>query len=161
MKAKTKNVWLLVFSLALPLLVGFLGSVFVRSNIIAWLVCLEKPVFSPPNWLFIPIWTILLVLMGLAFYLILRDGKNSRYFEKAIIFFGAQLILILYWPLLFFYVYSPFFAFIDIFLLLIIVIFNFYYFYKIKKTAAYLLLPQVIWVTFATVLNYFVCLLNY
>lgn len=161
MKARIKNAWLLVLSLALPLLVGFVGSSFTRPNIATWYVCLEKPVFSPPNWVFAPVWTLLFILMGLALFLILRDGKKSRHFETAVILFGAQLILNLYWSFFFFFFHSPLYAFIDICVLWLLIVFNIYFFYKIKKTAAYLLIPYLVWVTFAAILNYAICLLNY
>jgi tryptophan-rich sensory protein len=160
MKRAAKKIWLLVFSLAIPLLIGFLGSTLTTPNIPTWFVCLEKPFFSPPNWLFAPVWTILFILMGLALFLVLRDGRKNRYFEDAILVFGAQLILNLYWSFFFFFIHSPLLAFYDIIILWLMIALNIYCFYKIKKTAAYLLIPYIVWVSFAAILNYSIWFLN-
>lgn len=157
---KVKNIWLFIFSIALPLVVGFFGSLLTTPNLATWYVNLSKPSFTPPNWLFGPAWTFLFILMGWALFLILRDGQENRNFKAAWMSFGAQLFLNVYWSFLFFFVKEPPLAFYGLISLWSMIFVNIYYFYQIKKTAAYLLIPYIAWVTFAGALNYAVWYLN-
>jgi len=157
---KINKIWLFVVSMAIPLFVGFIGSLLTTPSIDVWYASLNKPWFTPPNWLFAPVWTILFILMGWALFLILKDGRQNRYFKAACLSFGFQLFLNLYWSFLFFYIKQPPLAFYAIVSLWSMIFVNIYYFYQIKKPAAYLLIPYIVWVTFAAVLNYSVWLLN-
>jgi len=160
MNKKIKNFWLLIFSLAIPLLIGYLGSLLTTPRIATWYVNLIKPVFTPPNWIFAPVWTILFILIGVAFYLILKDSRKNKYFPAACLSFGAQLFLNIYWSFLFFYIKEPPLAFYAIVSLWSMIIVNIYYFYQIRKSSGYLLIPYVVWVTFAAALNYAIWYLN-
>lgn len=160
MKIKAKDIWLFIAALALPLVVGYLGSLLTTPSITTWYVGLTKPSFTPPNWLFAPAWTTLFILMGLAFFFVVREGRGDRYFRAAWLSYGAQLFLNIYWSFLFFYIKEPGLAFYAIISLWSMIFVNIYYFYQIKKTAGYLLIPYLFWVTFAAVLNYSVWLLN-
>jgi tryptophan-rich sensory protein len=160
MKIKSKTIWLFIISLAIPLVVGYLGSLLTTPSISTWYQELYKPSFTPPNWVFAPAWTTLFILMGVACFLILRDGKKNRYFRSAYLSYGAQLFLNIYWSFLFFYIKEPPLAFYAIISLWSMIFVNIYYFYQIKKTAAYLLIPYIVWVTFAAVLNYSIWLIN-
>jgi len=157
---KINKIWLFVISVAIPLFIGFIGSLLTTPSIAGWYTSLNKPGFTPPNWLFGPTWTILFILMGWALFLILKDGRQNRYFKAACLSFGFQLFLNLYWSFLFFYIKQPPLAFYAIVSLWSMIFVNIYYFYQIKKSAAYLLIPYIVWVTFAAVLNYSIWLLN-
>jgi len=157
---KIKKIWLFVVSVAIPLFIGFIGSFLTTPSIDVWYASLNKPWFTPPNWLFGPTWTVLFILMGLALFLILKDGRQNRYFKAACLSFGFQLFLNVYWSFLFFYIKQPPLAFYAIVSLWSMIFVNIYYFYQIKKSAAYLLIPYIVWVTFAAVLNYSIWLLN-
>ncbi len=161
MNAKFKNFYLFIISLVLPLLIGYFGSLVTMPAINTWYTTLVKPAFiTPPNWLFGPVWTLLYIMMGLALFLVLKQGKDKAYFRAAWLSFGAQLFLNLYWSLLFFFIKSPMLAFYAIISLWSMIFVNMYYFYQIKKAAAYIMIPYIVWVTFAAALNYCIWYLN-
>ncbi len=149
-----------VVSILVCLAAGAVGTVFTVSAIPTWYAALNKPVFSPPNYLFAPVWTVLYILMGISFYLIWKKGIKSRKNREAIFLFGTQLVLNTVW--------SPvFFGAKNILLALIIIIAMWFYivktivaFRKVDKTAALLLYPYIAWVSFATVLNFSIWMLN-
>jgi len=151
-----KNIWKFTISILLPLLVGFIGGIFTASSVSVWYVGLSKPAFNPPSWIFGPVWTILYLMMGISLYLI----WIKKFDKKALTFIGIQLILNLLWSLIFFGMKMPGLAFIEIVLLLIAILFTMIYFYRINKVSTYLLIPYILWVSFAAVLNYFIFLLN-
>lgn len=148
---------LLVFSLALPLMIGAIGSFFTIESIPTWYATLNKPGFSPPNYIFGPVWTILYILMGVSLYLVLSSKKKNK---KAVQLFFIQLFLNLVWSLVFFKIQHPVAGLIDIILLWIAILMTIKEFLKIKKEAAYLLYPYLAWVTFAAILNLAIVLLN-
>ena len=133
-------------------------------SINTWYATLAKPSINPPNWLFAPVWNTLFILMGIALFLIIREKQGSsdktKYLKQAYLSFGFQLFLNIYWSFLFFFIQSPSLAFWSIISLLSMIVVNIYYFYQIKKAAAYLLIPYLAWVSFATILNYFIWQLN-
>jgi len=160
MNNKLKNLGLLIICLVIPLGIGYLGSFLTASSVNDWYTLINKPAFNPPNWLFGPVWTFLYLLMGIALFLVLKNGRENKYFRQAWLSFAAQLFLNLYWSFLFFYIKMPSLAFWAIISLLSMIIVNAYYFYQIKKTAAYLYIPYIAWVSFAGILNYFIWQLN-
>jgi len=138
--------------------IGGLGAIATTPNITSWYLTLVKPSFSPPNWLFGPAWTLLYALMGVALYLIWESKAKNK--TTAYIYFYIQLFLNLLWSFIFFYFKLPLSAFIEIialwgFILATIVVFS-----KISRPASWLLVPYVLWVTFASVLNCAVWWLN-
>lgn len=148
-----------LISLAIPLAAGFVGSVFTNSSVQTWYPTLNKPVFNPPNWLFAPVWTLLFVLMGISFYLVWRNGETSQ-LKLALVVYFTQLALNVLWSLLFFGVKSPLLGLIDIFVLWGVIVVNIYLFIKVSRTAGYLLIPYLLWVSFASTLNFAIVLLN-
>lgn len=138
-------------------LAGVVGSIFTTPAIGTWFKTLVKPVFAPPNWVFGPVWSILFFLMGISLYLVWSKKGNK---EQALQFFAIQLFLNIAWSFLFFGLRSPYLAFIEIIFLWIAILFTIIKFYKIQKTSAYLLLPYILWVSFAAVLNYSLWILN-
>lgn len=154
---QVKNISKLIISIALCLSAGALGSLFTSSSIPTWYAALQKPAFNPPSWIFGPVWTLLYIMMGIALYLVWTNKKKSK---TAITIFGIQLALNALWSILFFGLKSPLYAFIDIIALWITILLAIIYFYKTSKTAAYLLIPYILWVSFASVLNFYLMILN-
>lgn len=148
-----KKILLLILSTGLCLGAGIVGSFFTVSSIPTWYVTLNKPVFSPPNWIFAPVWTILYILMGISLYLVWQKGKVP-------FIFWIQLILNTVWSIVFFGMKNPALALVDIIALWIIIILTIKSFYKISKTAGYLLIPYLLWVSFAAILNLAIVILN-
>ena len=162
---KKKNIGLLVLCLLLTESLGVLGSLFNVSTLDTWYLELAKNPLNPPSWVFGPAWTILFVLMGIALYLVIRHGharfsSANKYFTPAIVAFIVQFVLNGLWSYFFFYLQSPLLAFIEIILLIIATIVTMYYFYKIKPAAAYVLIPYLAWICFASYLNFSVWQLN-
>ncbi len=158
-RKKMKNIYKLIISLAIPLLVGYLGSLFTSTSVNSWYLTLKKPSFNPPNWIFAPVWTSLFILIGLSFYLIWRKGYSKERRAAFFIYF-IQLSFNLLWSFFFFGLKSPFLGLLDIVVLLIFILINIYLFYKISKASAYLLLPYLLWVSFASILNFYIFVLN-
>lgn len=139
-------------------LAGGIGAIFTTPAINTWYATFEKPVFNPPNWLFAPVWTILFALMGIALYLIwINSAQNKR---SAYIIFFVQLILNILWSSIFFGAKLPGLALVEIIIMWLAVLLTIIYFYKISKPAGLILLPYLLWVSFATVLNYEIFILN-
>lgn len=154
-----KKVVKLIISILIPLAVGFVGSFFTSSSVSTWYETIAKPSFNPPNFVFAPVWTILFILIGISFYLVWTKnfGKQKN---KLIKIFSIQLFLNLIWSALFFGLQNPLLGLIDIILLETAIIFNIKIFYKVSKTASYLLIPYLIWVSFALILNLSIVILN-
>ena len=150
-----RDIFKLLISVGFPLLIGFLGSFFTASSVSTWYVTLNKPSFNPPNWVFGPVWTVLYILMGISLFLVWKSDNRL-----AFILFGVQLGLNLLWSLLFFGLQQPFFAFIEIVLLWGAIIATIIVFYSISRIAALLLVPYILWVTFAAILNFMIYWLN-
>jgi benzodiazapine receptor len=159
-KLKKKDIIRLVAAIAICEFAGVFGSIFTFSAIPTWYSALNKPWFSPPNWLFGPVWTLLYLLMGISLYLIWNKGLRSKKVENAVKIFGVQLFLNALWSVLFFGLRSPFLGLVGIILLWFSIILTIFKFYKISRNAGLLLLPYLLWVTFAMSLNYFVLVLN-
>lgn len=140
--------------------VGLLATPFTISSIKTWYSTLNKPSFSPPNWVFGPVWTILYFMMGVSVYLIwIKEMKNKKV-KVALIYFSIQLFLNFLWSILFFGLHSPVLALIEIIILWLMIFLTALKFYKISKPAFYLLIPYLLWVNFATILNFSVAVLN-
>lgn len=146
-------------SLAIPFIVMIIGSIFTSRGLIDWYVALNKPSFTPPSWVFPLTWTIIYTLMGIAFFLVWQN-KTELLFRPALLAYGIQLILNLLWSFFFFTLKSPTLAFIDIVLLWIAIIATIIIFYKISTIATYLLVPYLLWISFASVLNFSIIILN-
>lgn len=159
-KWKTTKAFRIIFSILICQLAGLIGSVFTFSSIPTWYEALNKPSFSPPNWIFGPVWIVLYTLMGISLFLVWEKGLKKRLVEKGIIAFGVQLALNAMWTYIFFGLKLPEYAFFEILFLWISIAITIARFYVISKKAAYLLLPYLIWVSFAMVLNYYVWILN-
>lgn len=150
----------LVSSIILCELVAIIGSAVTLPSIKTWYITLNKPEFNPPNWIFGPVWTVLFLLMGISLYLIWSNGTKTKKVREALYYFSAQLLLNFLWSLFFFGMHNPLLAFFDIILLWFAILFTILKFQEISKLAAYLLYPYLFWVSFATLLNFAVVVLN-
>jgi translocator protein len=150
----------LLISILLPLSCGAIAGIATSSNIDSWYKTLIQPSFAPPNWLFGPAWTTLYILMGIALYLVWTNPTTSHWKQKAFFIFGIQLVLNFLWSFLFFHFHWKGIALFEICLLWISIFLTILVFAKVNKTAAWLLVPYIAWVTFATILNYYFWSLN-
>jgi tryptophan-rich sensory protein len=150
----------LILSIVVSLGVGFIGSFFTSPAIPTWYAGLIKPSFSPPNYLFAPVWTILYILMGISFYLVWQKGLKNEKVRVALTVFAAQFLLNAIWSPIFFGAKNLFWALIVIIFMWIYIVKTILAFRKVSKTASYLLYPYLAWVSFATMLNFSVWFLN-
>lgn len=144
----------------LVFLVGGVGSLATLPNIPTWYAGLEKPPLNPPNTIFGPVWSLLYVLIGTSLFLVLRTKTSKLLLQPALGWFSIQLVLNLLWSLVFFGLQAPWLAFAVIISLIAAIIMTYLSFEPISKRAAYLLLPYLAWVSFATYLNGSVAYLN-
>lgn len=141
-------------------LAGLVGSFFTTPAIATWYATLIKPSFNPPNWLFAPVWTTLFLFMGIALYLIWQKDLKDKAVKFAMWLFGIQLVFNILWSVLFFGLQQPLLAFIEIIVLWILILLTIIKFYKLDKVAGILLIPYILWVSFAAVLNFSLWQLN-
>lgn len=151
----------IAIALVVCLMVGYSASLVTRPSIETWYVMLEKPVFNPPNWVFMPVWTLLYILMAVAAGLVWdKIEEQNEEVKKALGFFIIQLTLNAIWSYLFFGLKNPMLALIEIVLLWLMIYETYLKFTKINKTAGYLLIPYLAWVGFAAILNASIWWLN-
>ena len=157
---KIIDVLKVIASIILCQLAGLIGSLATLPSIPIWYESLKKPFFNPPNWLFGPVWTGLYTLMGISLFLVWRRREGKQQAKIALTFFFVQLILNTLWSFAFFGLQSPPLGLVDIVLLWIAIFLTIQKFYAISRTAAFLLLPYILWVSFAVVLNVSLWILN-
>ena len=153
-----KDIPRFVISILICQLAGFIGSFFTVKSVSTWYQALNKPEFTPPSWVFSPAWITLFLLMGISFYLIWISKSKDK--KMALNFFLIQLSLNVLWSILFFGLNSISLALIGIIILLIFIIITMLKFHRISRTAFYLLVPYLLWVTFSTILNISLLALN-
>ena len=141
-------------------LVGLLGVPFTASAIPTWYAGLHKPFFAPPNWIFGPVWTLLYLLMGISLYLIWKQGLDKKKVKTAVLFFLAQLTLNFIWSPIFFGLRAPMLGLVTIVAMVAVIAMTMKKFYPLSRLAFYLLVPYLLWVSFATVLNAAIVVLN-
>jgi benzodiazapine receptor len=150
----------LIASILLCQMAGIVGSLFTMPSIPTWYASLAKPWFSPPNWLFGPVWITLYLLMGIALYLAWNKGLEKKGAKRALSVFGIQLFLNALWSFLFFGLLSPLLGLIGIVILWIAILASIILFWGIDRRAGIILIPYIVWVTIATLLNLYILLLN-
>lgn len=154
-----KYILALIFFLFITFLAAFVGNYFTMPSIPTWYASLNKPSFSPPNWLFGPVWTILYVLMAVSAFLIWQKGENSQA-KKALTFYFIQLTLNTLWSIIFFGWHNLGLAFAEIVFLWFFILLTMINFYKVKKLTGILFIPYILWVSFAAILNFAIWQLN-
>lgn len=155
-----KKIFTFLFFVLTSELAGILGGFFTRNSVRDWYVVLNKPSFNPPSWVFGPVWTTLYFMMGTSAFLVYQKSENNSLAKTSLIIFFIHLFFNMTWSLAFFGLKSPFLAFINIIILLIFIVVLIFLFYKIDKTASFLLIPYLLWVSFATILNFSIWRLN-
>jgi translocator protein len=151
-----RNLLALAGFLALSLAIAALGAIVTTQSVLSWYPTLVKPSWTPPSWLFGPVWTLLYIMMAAAAWLVWKQG-NSRY---EMLLWGGQLLLNLAWSLLFFGARSPTLALFDIIALWLAIAATTFVFAQKSRGAAYLMVPYLCWVSFATALNAAIVMLN-
>jgi tryptophan-rich sensory protein len=139
---------------------GIIGSLFTFSAIPTWYATLVKPSFSPPNWLFGPVWTTLYLLMAIAMYLIWKKGLKKKNIRQSFNLFLIHLGINAGWSIVFFGLHSILGGMVMIIILWSFILLLIRDFYRINKIAAYVLVPYLVWVSFASFLNFSLLVLN-
>jgi len=150
---KAMDIVKLVISIGVCLAAGLIGSIFTNASIPTWYTTLEKPSFNPPNWLFGPVWTALYILMGIAAFLLWRVRLSEPKARTALIIFIIQLILNVFWSIAFFGFRSPIAGLIVIVILWVAILLTILSFARVSIIAGVLLIPYILWVSFASILN--------
>lgn len=157
---KIKDGFKLIIAIVIAELAGIIGSVFTMPSVTGWYTSIIKPSLNPPAWVFGPVWTTLFVLMGIAAFLIWKKGLDRRDVKIALGMFLGQLVLNTLWSIIFFGLHSPGGALIEIVFLWLAILITIIAFARISKPAAWLLVPYILWVSFAMYLNYALWTLN-
>jgi tryptophan-rich sensory protein len=143
----------IVIAVVICELAGVVGSLFTTPSIPGWYASLTKPSFSPPNGIFGPVWITLYALMGIAAWLVYDKGRKRPEVRQALFVFAAQLVLNVLWSIMFFGAHRILGAFVIIVALWVLILGTILRFFRIAKPAAILLVPYLLWVGFAAVLN--------
>ncbi|MCX6760126.1 MAG: tryptophan-rich sensory protein [Candidatus Nealsonbacteria bacterium] len=155
------KILILVVSILACEMAGFIGSIFTTPALSGWYASLNKPALTPPGWVFGVVWIALFFLIGMSLYLIwTSDNKDKKLMRNAVGIFIWQMVLNIWWSVIFFGIQSPFYALIEIAFLWAAILLNIIYFYRISFRAGLLLLPYIFWVSFAAVLNFIFWRLN-
>ncbi|MGB3776115.1 MAG: TspO/MBR family protein [Leeuwenhoekiella sp.] len=155
-----KNAIRIAICISICLLVGIIAAISTQSSVHDWYITLNKPDFNPPNWIFAPVWTILYLLMGFAAGIVWNKGFYHKWVKTALYHFGIQLILNALWSVIFFGLRSPLPALFIIISLLVLLFFTYKWFKVVDTKAAYLLVPYILWIAFASALNFEIWRLN-
>lgn len=155
---KNKTIVTIVVCSVVCLLLGIASGFSTRYEIQNWYQYLDKPSWTPPNWLFGPVWTLLYIMMGTALGLVIESTVSER--RIAIRLFIVQFLLNLCWSFIFFNQHETGFAFAEILLLLTFILLTTVKFYRVRPLAGYLMIPYIIWVSYASALNGAIWLLN-
>lgn len=160
--SRAADVAAFVASMGVCLLAGIIGSYFTTPNIATWYATLQKPFFTPPAWVFAPVWTTLFILMGISLWLVWREWSATEIREARLAFklFFVQLSLNVLWSILFFGFRSPLAGLIEIIVLWIAILATIVVFFRISRIAGLLLIPYIAWVTVASALTFGVLVMN-
>ena len=152
--------WKLVVAILVCEATGIISALLSHSSTDTWFNSLNKPSWNPPTYLFGPVWTFLYLLMGIALWLIWKSNTAAAQKKDALLLFAMQLFLNFWWSVFFFKFHSPSLAFIDILLMFIVILLTMFSFGAISRVACWLLVPYILWVSFATLLNCHIWSLN-
>lgn len=155
-----KNLVKLVLSIIICQLAGVIGSFFTIPSITSWYFELSKPALNPPGWVFGPVWITLYTLMGFSLFLVWNKGLDSKKNKNAVLLFIVQLLFNASWSIVFFGLHQILFAVLIIVILWLLIFINILQFKKINAAASYLLVPYILWVSFAAYLNMSIYVLN-
>lgn len=159
-KSTTRPILIYVISILVCLGAGWLGSLFTTPAIPIWYAALKKPFFTPPSWLFAPVWSFLYICMGVACAMIWQMNIAKKNVRDALEMFGVQLMFNIFWSIVFFGMHSIAGGLIVIILLWGTLLLTIRRFYQLSNPAGALLIPYILWVSFATVLNAAIWIIN-
>ena len=148
-----------IILLLIPLTVGAISSFFTVSEIKSWYDLLNKPSWNPPRYLFGPVWTSLYIIMGYSCFRI-SEARRSKSRTLALQLFGIQLFVNFWWSILFFHFHLLGTALVEIIILWVLILAMIIQFRKVDPLAAWLNIPYLLWVSFATVLTATIYSLN-
>ncbi len=160
MNEKASQFIALIICLLLPQLAGGLGAIATAESVNTWYAEINKPFFTPPGFVFPIVWPLLYFMMGLASWFIWKQRNSHPLGRRALWIYGIHLVLNTLWSFLFFGLQNPGLAFAEIILLWLVIVVTMLYFFKIRRLAGYLFVPYLAWVSFATVLNGTIWLMN-
>ncbi|HAY34936.1 MAG TPA: tryptophan-rich sensory protein [Ignavibacteria bacterium] len=150
----------LLVSIIICQMAGFIGTIFTSDSLTGWYAGLTKPDFNPPNWIFGPVWILLYFMMGISLFLVWREDLKNAVVKKAFYVFMIQLIFNASWSIVFFGFQSVTGALIIIIIFWLLIIYTILNFLKVSRTSGILLIPYLLWVSFAAILNFFIFKLN-
>ncbi|MBS0604543.1 MAG: tryptophan-rich sensory protein [Verrucomicrobia bacterium] len=159
MDSKNWKWWYLGFFLLLNVFILMIGGVFTASSVSTWYPTLEKASWSPPNWVFGPVWTVLYVLIAIAGWLIYLTPRSAMR-KKALAIYWMQLGINCLWSYLFFYLQSPSLGLLDILLLLVLLGWALFVFRFLSRFAYIIFVPYFVWTLYAATLNVAIWMLN-
>ncbi|HOY05493.1 MAG TPA: tryptophan-rich sensory protein [Saprospiraceae bacterium] len=152
--------WKWVIAVVICEAAGIVSALISMTAMNPWFDTLNKPSWNPPAYLFGPVWTFLYVLMGTALWLIWKSDAPEKEKKSAEIVFAIQLFLNFWWSIIFFRYHELALAFAEVILLLITIAITIFRFAPISRTAAWLMVPYISWVSFASMLNYTIWMMN-
>src|SRR6476620_5805838 len=155
-----KNWMKLLISIGVPVVVGGVAGFFTTPEIDKWYKTIQKPDWQPPNWVFGPVWTLLYIMMGIALYLVWRSNAPSNKKRTAITLWIIQLVFNFFWSFIFFRQHQLDWALGEIIVLWLFILLTIFAFARINKLAAWLLVPYISWVSFASILTYTIYEMN-
>ncbi|HEX2948946.1 MAG TPA: TspO/MBR family protein [Armatimonadota bacterium] len=153
---RTRQILVLILFLLICYAVAGIGSLFTTSTMgqSGWYATLPKPSWNPPNWVFGPVWTVLYTLIAIAGWLVWKTRGSVRAAAMPLALFTIQIILNGAWTIIFFGQHMPGIAFLDIVILWVFILLTMVVFWRIRPLAGWLFLPYLLWVTYASTLNY-------
>ena len=154
------NLVKLVISVAIPVSVGAISGFFTVSEVGGWYQTINKPSWNPPGWIFGPVWITLYIMMGIALYMVWKTDADPGLKKTAIVIFAIQLMLNFFWSFIFFNQHQVGWALVEILGMWIFILLTIFAFAKVNNNAAWLLVPYISWVSFASILNYAIWKLN-
>ncbi|MCX6316112.1 MAG: tryptophan-rich sensory protein [Bacteroidetes bacterium] len=149
-----------IIAVAIPVVIGAASGFFTVSGVESWYATINKPSWNPPNWIFGPVWTTLYFMMGIALFLVWKADTSIELKKIAFVLFAVQLALNFFWSFIFFRLHQPGWALAEMLALWIFIILTIFAFAQVNKTAAWLLVPYISWVSFAAILNYTIWKIN-
>ena len=155
-----ENTFEAILSATVPLFVGSFSGILISNEVKGWYRDLRKPAWNPPDAVFGPVWTVLYLLMGISLYLVWSAEIPSSLRNTALFLFGIQLILNFFWSIIFFKQMEMGWALAEIGLLWVMILVTILFFGRIRPLAAWLMVPYICWVSFATILNYRIWRMN-
>ena len=154
------NTLKLIIAIAIPLIVGGTSGFFTATGVESWYQTIARPTWNPPGWIFGPVWTTLYVMMGISLFLVWKEDTSVELKKIAIALFTVQLVLNFFWSFIFFNQHQIGWALVEIAAMWVFILLTIFAFAQVNKAAAWLLVPYISWVSFATILNYTIWQLN-